>query len=113
MTLRLIELYDEEEYAKLESFIDHDRDYLFTYAGLRQVVDKYLVQDRSTGSVHETPQFMYLLIAASIFSKYPKENRLDYVKSITMPFPDIRSTSNTNHGGSQNTPSAVCVLRSG
>jgi len=76
----LIELYDEEEYTKLESFIDHDRDYLFTYAGLRQVVDKYLVQDRSTGSVHETPQFMYLLIAASIFSKYPKENRLDYVK---------------------------------
>ena len=46
----LIDLYDEEEYAKLESFIDHDRDYLFTYAGLRQVVDKYLVQDRSTGS---------------------------------------------------------------
>ena len=76
----LIDLYSEEEYAKLESFIDHDRDYLFTYAGLRQVVDKYLVQDRSTGSVHETPQFMYLLIAASIFSKYPKEIRLDYVK---------------------------------
>ena len=76
----LIELYDDEDYTKLESFIDHDRDYLFTYAGLRQVVDKYLVQDRSTGSVHETPQFMYLLIAASIFSKYPKETRLDYVK---------------------------------
>ena len=76
----LIELYDEEEYAKLETFIDHDRDYLFTYAGLRQVVDKYLVQDRSTGAVHETPQFMYLLIAASIFSKYPKDIRLDYVK---------------------------------
>jgi len=76
----LIDLYDDEEYAKLESFIDHDRDYLFTYAGLRQVVDKYLVQDRSTGAVHETPQFMYLLIAASIFSKYPKDIRLDYVK---------------------------------
>ena len=76
----LIELYDDDDYTKLESFIDHDRDYLFTYAGLRQVVDKYLVQDRSTGSVHETPQFMYLLIAASIFSKYPKETRLDYVK---------------------------------
>jgi len=76
----LTELYDDDEFSKLESFIDHDRDYLFTYAGLRQVVDKYLVQDRSTGSVHETPQFMYLLIAASIFSKYPKETRLDYVK---------------------------------
>ena len=53
---------------------------MFTYAGLRQVVDKYLVQDRSTGAQYETPQFMYLLIAATIFSKYPKETRLDYVK---------------------------------
>ena len=76
----LIELYSDDEFIKLESFIDHERDYLFTYAGLRQVADKYLVQDRSTGVIHETPQFMYLLIAASIFSKYPKEIRLDYVK---------------------------------
>ena len=76
----LTELYSDDEFIKLESFIDHDRDYLFTYAGLRQVADKYLVQDRSTGVIHETPQFMYLLIAASIFSKYPKEIRLDYVK---------------------------------
>ncbi|MED5271130.1 MAG: ribonucleotide reductase N-terminal alpha domain-containing protein, partial [Pseudomonadota bacterium] len=76
----LLDLYSEEEYTKLQSFIDHDRDYLFTYAGLRQVVDKYLVQDRSTGALYETPQFMYLLIAASIFSKYPIETRLDYVR---------------------------------
>jgi ribonucleoside-diphosphate reductase alpha chain len=76
----ILNLYSEEEFEKLESFIDHDRDYLFTYAGLRQVVDKYLVQDRSTGELYETPQYMYLLIAATIFSKYPKETRLDYVK---------------------------------
>ena len=76
----IINLYDNEEFDKLQSFIDHDRDFLFTYAGLRQVVDKYLVQDRSTGELYETPQFMYLLIAATIFSKYPKETRLDYVK---------------------------------
>jgi ribonucleoside-diphosphate reductase alpha chain len=76
----ILDLYSEEEFEKLESFIDHSRDYLFTYAGLRQVVDKYLVQDRSTGKLYETPQFMYLLIAATIFSKYPKETRLDYVK---------------------------------
>lgn len=76
----ILSLYDLEEFEKLESFIDHERDYLFTYAGLRQVVDKYLVQDRSTGNLYETPQFMYLLIAATIFSKYPKETRLDYVK---------------------------------
>jgi len=76
----ILSLYDAEEFEKLQSFIDHSRDYLFTYAGLRQVVDKYLVQDRSSGAVYETPQFMYLLIAATIFSKYPKETRLDYVK---------------------------------
>ena len=76
----LLDLYSEEEFVKLETFIDHDRDYLFTYAGLRQVVDKYLVQDRSTGALYESPQFMYLLISASIFSKYSPDIRLDYVK---------------------------------
>ena len=76
----ILTTYNDEEFDKLESFLDHDRDYLFTYAGLRQVVDKYLVQDRSTGDLYETPQFMYLLIAATIFSKYPQETRLDYVK---------------------------------
>ena len=76
----ILSLYNAEEFEKLQSFIDHGRDYLFTYAGLRQVVDKYLVQDRSSGQIYETPQFMYLLIAATIFSKYSKETRLDYVK---------------------------------
>ena len=76
----ILNLYDDEEFDKLQEIIDHNRDYLFTYAGLRQIVDKYLVQDRSTGSLYETPQFMYLLISATIFSKYPKEIRLDYVK---------------------------------
>ena len=72
--------YTKEEIDKVNSFIDHNRDFLFTYAGLRQVVDKYLVQDRSSGALYETPQFMYLMIAATIFSKYPQETRLDYVK---------------------------------
>jgi ribonucleoside-diphosphate reductase alpha chain len=72
--------YSKEEIDKANSFIDHDRDLLFTYAGLRQVVDKYLVQDRSAGKVYETPQFMYLMIALTIFAEYPKEKRLDYVK---------------------------------
>jgi len=76
----ILDFYTDEEFDKLQSMIDHHRDYLFTYAGLRQVVDKYLVQDRSSGTLYETPQFMYLLIAATIFSKYPKETRLDYVK---------------------------------
>jgi ribonucleoside-diphosphate reductase alpha chain len=72
--------YSAEEWEKLNGYIDHERDMLFTYAGLRQVADKYLVQDRSTGDVYETPQFMYLMIAATIFAEYPKETRLDYVK---------------------------------
>jgi ribonucleoside-diphosphate reductase alpha chain len=72
--------YSQEEIARAESFIDHDRDFLFTYAGLRQVVDKYLVQDRSSGGVYETPQFMYMMIALTIFAEYPKETRMSYVK---------------------------------
>ena len=72
--------YSQEDIARADSFIDHDRDFLFTYAGLRQVVDKYLVQDRSGGGVYETPQFMYMLIALTIFAEYPKETRMSYVK---------------------------------
>ena len=72
--------YSEDEWASLDSYIDHNRDYLFTYAGMRQVVDKYLVQDRSTGAIFETPQFMYMLISATLFQKYPEEKRLDYVQ---------------------------------
>jgi ribonucleoside-diphosphate reductase alpha chain len=72
--------YSEEEWDKINSWIDHDRDFLFTYAGLRQVVDKYLVQDRSSGELYETPQYMYMLISATIFAEYPKETRLDYVR---------------------------------
>jgi len=72
--------YSKEEIDKANSFIDHDRDYLFTYAGLRQVVDKYLVQDRSGGGVYETPQFMYMMIALTIFAEYPKETKMSYVK---------------------------------
>jgi len=76
----ILSYYTEEELNRLGDYIKHKRDYLFTYAGLRQVVDKYLVQDRSTGQVYETPQFMYMMIAATKFSRYPKETRLSYVK---------------------------------
>ena len=76
----VLDNYTEEELNRLGSYINHNRDYLFTYAGLRQVVDKYLVQDRSTGKVYETPQFMYMMIAATIFAKYPKETRISYVR---------------------------------
>ena len=72
--------YSDEEWQELNSFIDHDRDYLFTYAGMRQVCDKYLVQDRSTGEIYETPQFMYIMIATTLFQDDDKFYRLKYIK---------------------------------
>ena len=71
--------YSKEEWDKINSWIDHERDMLFTYAGLRQVVDKYLVQDRSSGTVYETPQYMYMMIAVTLFQNYT-DNRLEYVR---------------------------------
>jgi ribonucleoside-diphosphate reductase alpha chain len=76
----ILEKYTKDEIDKLGNYIDHDRDYLFTYAGLRQVVDKYLVQDRSTGQLYETPQFAYMMISATMFAEYPKNTRIHYVK---------------------------------
>ena len=75
----ILSLYSDEEISKLEGYLKHGRDLDFTYAGLQQVVDKYLVQDRSNGEVFETPQFMYMLIAMTLFRSYG-ENRLEYVK---------------------------------
>ena len=71
--------YTAEEILTCNKFIKHSRDLDFTYAGLQQIVDKYLVQDRSTGTLFETPQFMYMLIAMTLFRNYG-ENRLDYVQ---------------------------------
>jgi len=76
----ILEKYTDEEIERLDSYIHHKRDENFTYAGLRQVVDKYLVQDRSSGQIFETPQFMYMMIAATLFANYPKEDRLYYVR---------------------------------
>ena len=77
---KLIDYYTEKEWDTLNSYMNHKRDFLFSYAGLRQVVDKYLVQDRSTGKLYESPQYMYMLISAVLFKDYPSETRLTYVK---------------------------------
>ncbi len=74
------EKYSKEEIDRLNTFIKHDRDDNFTYAGLRQVADKYLCQDRSSGELFETPQYMYMMIAATLFANYPKENRMSFVR---------------------------------
>ena len=76
----IVEKYTKTEIKKLNTWIKRDRDLKFTYAGLRQVVDKYLVQDRSSGHLYETPQDMYMMIAATLFADYPEKTRLSYVK---------------------------------
>ena len=105
--------YCEEEIELLNGVIDHGRDFLFTYAGLRQVADKYLVQDRSSGKVFETPQFMYLLIAMTIFADYPKKTRLDYVTRYYQAISKHRINIPTPIMGGVRTPLrqfASCVL---
>ena len=105
--------YCEEEIEILNGVIDHGRDFLFTYAGLRQVADKYLVQDRSSGKVYETPQFMYLLIAMTIFADYPKKTRLDYVTRYYTAISKHRINIPTPIMGGVRTPLrqfASCVL---
>ena len=72
--------YTEEEWAKLDKYIDHERDMELTYVAMEQMRGKYLVQNRVTGEILETPQVAYMLIAATLFSKYPKETRLQWVK---------------------------------
>jgi len=76
----ILDSYSEDEFARMNSYIHHKRDENFTYAGIRQVVDKYLVQDRSSGKIYETPQYMYMMIAATLFANYPKETRMHYVR---------------------------------
>ncbi|MEA1065527.1 class 1a ribonucleoside-diphosphate reductase subunit alpha [Erwinia sp. HR93] len=76
----LLEDYTEEEFAQLDGFIDHWRDMNFSYAAVKQLEGKYLVQNRVTGEIYESAQFLYILVAACLFSGYPRETRLDYVK---------------------------------
>jgi ribonucleoside-diphosphate reductase alpha chain len=76
----ILDKYNKTEIKKLNTWIRRDRDLKFTYAGLRQICDKYLVQDRSTGQLYETPQDMYMMIAATLFAEYPEKTRMQYVK---------------------------------
>lgn len=76
----LLEDYSEAEFQEMDSFIDHSRDLNFAYAAVKQLEGKYLVQNRVTGEVYESPQFLYALIGACLFSKYDKSNRMDYIR---------------------------------
>jgi len=76
----ILQKYTEAEINKIGEFIDHDRDFIFTYSGIKQLCDKYLIKNRVTNKIFETPQFAYILIAAYTFINYPKESRLEYVR---------------------------------
>ena len=76
----LLEDYSEEEWDTINSFIKHDRDFNISYVGMEQFRGKYLVQNRVTKDVFETPQMAYVLIAATLFSGYPQESRMKWVK---------------------------------
>ena len=79
-TSELLEMYTREEFDELNAMIDHKRDDLFKYAGADQMRKKYLAQNRKTKKIYESFQFPYILVAAILFSKYPKNTRLKYVK---------------------------------
>ena len=76
----ILDKYTEDEINKIGEFIDHERDYIFTYAGIKQLCDKYLIKDRVSGVIYETPQFAYILIAIYGFINYPSETRMNYVR---------------------------------
>ena len=75
----ITKFYNQKELDDLGAYIKHERDNTFTYAGMEQFRGKYLVQDRRTKQIFETPQILYMMIAMTLFSKYT-DNRLKYVK---------------------------------
>lgn len=76
----LLEDYTQEEFEVMNDFLDHTRDMNFSYAAVKQLEGKYLVQNRVTHEIYENAQFLYVLVAACLFANYPKETRLDYVR---------------------------------
>ena len=76
----LLTAYSEEEWDRINGFIKHERDEELTYAAMEQFRGKYLVQNRVTKDIYETPQVAYVLIAATLFSRYPRESRMMWIK---------------------------------
>jgi len=76
----LLEDYSEAEFNEMNDFIDHGRDLNFSYAAVKQLEGKYLVQNRVTGEIFESAQFLYVLVAACLFANYPRDTRMDYIR---------------------------------
>ena len=79
-TADLLEWYTEDEWNIIDLFIDHDKDENYTFAAIAQLAEKYLVQNRATGKIYESPQIRYAVAAATAFHNEPKETRLKLVK---------------------------------
>jgi ribonucleoside-diphosphate reductase alpha chain len=77
---QLLEDYSKQEFEEMETFIQHNRDLTFSYAAVKQLEGKYLVQNRVSGKIYESAQFLYMLVAASLFSNYDKSVRLNFVR---------------------------------
>ncbi|CAL4042415.1 Ribonucleoside-diphosphate reductase 1 subunit alpha [Buchnera aphidicola (Takecallis arundicolens)] len=77
----LIKKYSKEEYYIMNNFIKHDRDMNFAYSAVKQLEGKYLIQNRITGKIYESAQFLYILISACLFIRYPKEKKMQYIKN--------------------------------
>lgn len=109
----LLEKYSEDEFGEINKFINHAKDDNFTYAAMEQFRGKYLVKDRYTGKIYETPQFCYVLIAMFLFMNYPKENRLRYVKQYYQAISDFYISLPTPIMSGVRTPNrqfSSCVL---
>jgi ribonucleoside-diphosphate reductase alpha chain len=76
----LIEAYSDDEFDQMNNFLNHNRDLTLTWAAIKQMEGKYLRQNRVTKKIHETPQFLYIMIAATIFMEYPKSTRMNWIK---------------------------------
>ena len=109
----LLEDYTEEDFNKMDGFIDHSRDLNFAYAGIKQLEGKYLVQNRVTGEIYETPQMLYMLVGACLFSKYPENTRMKYVKKFYEATSKFKLSLPTPIMGGIRTPTrqfSSCVL---
>jgi ribonucleoside-diphosphate reductase alpha chain len=78
----ILDKYTESEFGELNLYMRHNRDYEFTYAGIQQLIDKYLVKDRTTGKSYETPQYAFMLIAMTVFMDHEPNEKLFHIKEL-------------------------------
>ena len=76
----ILKKYNASEFKELDNYLDHWRDMNFSYAAVKQLEGKYLVQNRVTGEIHESPQLLYMLVGMCLFQEYKGKSRLKIVK---------------------------------